>query len=389
MEGPRSQAVIRNSSTASKRTGVFARVFTFSCALFRLLFRPKLGFISSLPLPLPLPLPPSPSLPYHHLFSPAQTDGQILVYDRAVVKHFRRDNHEWKKKRDGKTVREDHEKLKIDGVKLLTCCYAHGEAMPSFHRRIYWLLPPVEGSESDEVMPRCDESNNVLVHYLDEKNISAEADTSKRRGGASRSAAVQSPSQPISSVASATRPLSSRRVRTSAPTTPTLGHDAVRSDLEGTPTSAPATWGPEEAQNLPYADTAAPAPDVPLEEANSGPSGRGDGAGLVGDVHPQGPELGASAFPSSEMMMYGQAGEGGYGHGGGGESVLSAAEQHWGQLVGGVRPQEQAHLYPGWETLVQHSLERGSDHHLHGLYPNWEVLTGRMQSEIPPSHAHF
>ena len=119
--------------------------------------------------------------------------GQLLLYDRAVVKHFRRDVHEWKKKRspvcgkcgerdcpmpgsaltpnllavcaralgvdgviltktknnigddaagrDGKTVREDHEKLKIDSIERLTCCYAHSEEMPTFHRRIYWLLP--------------------------------------------------------------------------------------------------------------------------------------------------------------------------------------------------------------------------------------------------------
>jgi len=43
--------------------------------------------------------------------------------------------------RDGKTLREDHEKLKIDSIERLTCCYAHSEEMPSFHRRIYWLLP--------------------------------------------------------------------------------------------------------------------------------------------------------------------------------------------------------------------------------------------------------
>jgi len=38
-------------------------------------------------------------------------------------------------------VREDHEKLKIDSIERLTCCYAHSEEMPTFHRRIYWLLP--------------------------------------------------------------------------------------------------------------------------------------------------------------------------------------------------------------------------------------------------------
>jgi hypothetical protein len=46
----------------------------------------------------------------------------------------------WRACRDGKTVREDHEKLKIDSVERLTCCYAHSAELPTFHRRIYWLL---------------------------------------------------------------------------------------------------------------------------------------------------------------------------------------------------------------------------------------------------------
>eukprot|EP00291_Cryptomonas_curvata_P018931 CAMPEP_0172170210 /NCGR_PEP_ID=MMETSP1050-20130122/11136_1 /TAXON_ID=233186 /ORGANISM="Cryptomonas curvata, Strain CCAP979/52" /LENGTH=97 /DNA_ID=CAMNT_0012841357 /DNA_START=78 /DNA_END=368 /DNA_ORIENTATION=- len=47
--------------------------------------------------------------------------GQLVLYDRGAVRHFRRDAHGWKKKRDGKTLREDHEKLKIDGVERITC----------------------------------------------------------------------------------------------------------------------------------------------------------------------------------------------------------------------------------------------------------------------------
>ena len=37
-------------------------------------------------------------------------------------------------------MREDHEELKIDSVERLTCCYAHSEETPTFHRRIYWLI---------------------------------------------------------------------------------------------------------------------------------------------------------------------------------------------------------------------------------------------------------
>ncbi|KAJ1469515.1 CG-1 domain-containing protein [Baffinella frigidus] len=117
--------------------------------------------------------------------------GQLILYDRSTVKHFRRDAHGWKKKRDGKTVREDHEKLKIDSVERLTCCYAHSAEsvnidsagrltcryadfaeIPSFHRRIYWLL-------RNQPQP---EPYHVLVHYLDERDICPEAAASAGRG---------------------------------------------------------------------------------------------------------------------------------------------------------------------------------------------------------------
>ena len=37
----------------------------------------------------------------------------------------RRDNHSWRKKKDGKTVRETHEKLKVGNADVLNCYYAH------------------------------------------------------------------------------------------------------------------------------------------------------------------------------------------------------------------------------------------------------------------------
>jgi hypothetical protein len=79
--------------------------------------------------------------------------GLVAVYSKRDNRRFRRDGHVWKKKKDGKTVREDHERLKIDGREALTCCYAHSEVVLSFHRRIYWRLN--------------DSSDLVLVHYLD------------------------------------------------------------------------------------------------------------------------------------------------------------------------------------------------------------------------------
>jgi calmodulin-binding transcription activator len=40
--------------------------------------------------------------------------GTIVLYDRKVVRNFRKDGHNWKKKKDGKTVQEAHEKLKVN-----------------------------------------------------------------------------------------------------------------------------------------------------------------------------------------------------------------------------------------------------------------------------------
>lgn len=39
--------------------------------------------------------------------------GSIFLFDRKAVRFFRKDGHNWRKKADGKTVRETHEKLKV------------------------------------------------------------------------------------------------------------------------------------------------------------------------------------------------------------------------------------------------------------------------------------
>ncbi|KAL0048855.1 hypothetical protein WJX82_001004 [Trebouxia sp. C0006] len=53
--------------------------------------------------------------------------GSLLLFDRKAVRFFRKDNHNWRKKADGKTVRETHEKLKVDNVDMLNCYYAHAD----------------------------------------------------------------------------------------------------------------------------------------------------------------------------------------------------------------------------------------------------------------------
>lgn len=39
--------------------------------------------------------------------------GIIVLFDRKMLRNFRKDGHNWKKKKDGKTVKEAHEHLKV------------------------------------------------------------------------------------------------------------------------------------------------------------------------------------------------------------------------------------------------------------------------------------
>ncbi|KAK6156846.1 hypothetical protein DH2020_011094 [Rehmannia glutinosa] len=89
--------------------------------------------------------------------------GSVFLFDRKVLRYFRKDGHNWRKKKDGKTIKEAHEKLKVGSVDMLHCYYAHGEDNEYFQRRSYWLL------EQDLM-------HIVFVHYLEvkgnKKNIS-------------------------------------------------------------------------------------------------------------------------------------------------------------------------------------------------------------------------
>ena len=97
---------------------------------------------------------PSPLTSYLSLYQSLVTTsaGILFLFDRKTVRFFRKDGHNWQKKKDGKTVRETHEKLKVGNVELLNCYYAHAAEDTKFQRRCYWLLNSDEGV--------------VLVHYL-------------------------------------------------------------------------------------------------------------------------------------------------------------------------------------------------------------------------------
>lgn len=50
----------------------------------------------------------------HRSCSPCYvTGGTIVLFDRKMLRNFRKDGHNWKKKKDGKTVKEAHEHLKV------------------------------------------------------------------------------------------------------------------------------------------------------------------------------------------------------------------------------------------------------------------------------------
>ncbi|XP_043723581.1 calmodulin-binding transcription activator 4-like isoform X2 [Telopea speciosissima] len=80
------------------------------------------------------------------------SSGSLFLFNKRVLRFFRRDGHMWRKKRDGRTVGEAHERLKVGNVEALNCYYAHGEQNPNFQRRSYWMLDPAY----DHI---------VLVHY--------------------------------------------------------------------------------------------------------------------------------------------------------------------------------------------------------------------------------
>ncbi|XP_052151839.1 calmodulin-binding transcription activator 4 isoform X1 [Oryza glaberrima] len=68
--------------------------------------------------------------------------GSLFLYNRRVNRYFRRDGHAWRRKKDGRTVGEAHERLKVGNVDALSCYYAHGEQNPCFQRRCFWMLEP-------------------------------------------------------------------------------------------------------------------------------------------------------------------------------------------------------------------------------------------------------
>jgi len=112
--------------------------------------------------------------------------GSWFLFNRRVLRYFRNDGFEWQKKKNGKTINEAHERLKVDNMDALNCYYARGDKNPTFQRRIYWMLDLAY-------------EHIVLVHYRDvlEGSISVSArndsSTSNQNGSASRAEVHSSP----------------------------------------------------------------------------------------------------------------------------------------------------------------------------------------------------
>nr|GMD03920.1 calmodulin-binding transcription activator 5-like isoform X1 [Ipomoea batatas]GME10921.1 calmodulin-binding transcription activator 5-like isoform X1 [Ipomoea batatas] len=47
--------------------------------------------------------------------------GTVTLFDRKKLRNFRKDGHNWKKKKDGKTVKEAHEHLKFHSILFKQC----------------------------------------------------------------------------------------------------------------------------------------------------------------------------------------------------------------------------------------------------------------------------
>ncbi|KAJ0039513.1 hypothetical protein Pint_26562 [Pistacia integerrima] len=66
--------------------------------------------------------------------------GSFFAIKKDMMRDFKKDGHNWTKKKDGKLVQASYERLKVGNVEMLQCIYVHGQDNGNFQRRIYWML---------------------------------------------------------------------------------------------------------------------------------------------------------------------------------------------------------------------------------------------------------
>ena len=105
-----------------------------------------------------------PSLP-SQIAPPSKppTSGTVLHYNRFAVRNYKKDGHDWIRKRSNPAkIREDHVKLRYNGVYRVGGNYVHSDEIDTLHRRVYRLI------KTDEEKAMSDTKEEyVLVHYLD------------------------------------------------------------------------------------------------------------------------------------------------------------------------------------------------------------------------------
>uniref|UniRef100_A0A8C2Y8P3 CG-1 domain-containing protein n=1 Tax=Coturnix japonica TaxID=93934 RepID=A0A8C2Y8P3_COTJA len=106
-------------------------------------------------------------------------NGSMILYNRKKVK-YRKDGYCWKKRKDGKTTREDHMKLKVQGVEVGELC----QYSPSFFT---WKLCMyvVDSHQTGNFHSNC---HRFTYHYLDVPNCCYEPAALPQTSGSSSSA---------------------------------------------------------------------------------------------------------------------------------------------------------------------------------------------------------
>ncbi|KAH9718714.1 calmodulin-binding transcription activator 3 [Citrus sinensis] len=79
--------------------------------------------------------------------------GSLFLFDRKVLRYFRKDGHNWRKKKDGKTVKEAHERLKGNRTNFNRTKVAEGATPYSQENEETIPNSEVEGSQSSGFHP--------------------------------------------------------------------------------------------------------------------------------------------------------------------------------------------------------------------------------------------
>ena len=89
--------------------------------------------------------------------------GTVLLYNRFAVRNYKKDGHDWIRKRSNPAkIREDHVKLRYNGVYRVGGNYVHSDEIDTLHRRVYRLIKTAEEKAASDT-----KEEFVLVHYLD------------------------------------------------------------------------------------------------------------------------------------------------------------------------------------------------------------------------------